>query len=335
MCKDLVLFRILSILGIIVYTIIDTIMYSSTDGYKSSVLLFLHGSRYLALEIFTVIYASGVPAFGVSIEIYILIPYAIGTCILTARNCGGPIVLTGIFWIFKVVFLLVAIEVVHRNFRELKDYKENYKKSSRAMLRQALWFSVTMLFLSASGLKALYNAIDPNSLLFCAYDRSHCGIIDLYVPNFTYANEKCSDDIKEYVAGREQLRVLRNHLLLNGVSYAIFNCNWLDIEHGKEHIKIRIVLVLLCVGLATSVLVSYIDTLYFIEKCRLPYNIMELIIFIILFVLPAINLFQIRRRNQRLRNNFFKAIINVFRRLMPLDPEVFQTPMDDSPKVLP
>lgn len=333
--KDLALFRILSILGLLIYTIIDTIMYSSVNIDKSPSLQFLHGSRYLALEIFIVIYASGVPAFGVSIEIYILIPYVIGVCILSARNCGGPIVLTGVFWVLKVFFLLVAIEIVHRNFKKYHDYIDSFKPSARSMLRQALWFSVTMLFLSASGLKALYNAVSPTTPLYCPYNMRHCGIIDLYEPQFGNDNDRCLNDLRDYVSGREQLRVLRNITLLNGVSYAVFNCNVLDIEHNKTHFKIRIVLIVLYIALITSVLISYVDVLYFLEKCRLPYNIIELLIFTVLFILPGLNLLKIYCRERGYGRRIFNPTVDPSRS-NPSTHELFQRRnMERSPKVLP
>ncbi|CAF0813953.1 unnamed protein product [Didymodactylos carnosus] len=267
--KDLILFRMLSIIGLLCYTIIDTIMYSSTSVDKSEVLQFFHGSRYVALEIFTTVYASGVPAFGVSVEIYLLIPYVIVTSILVARKCGSKATTTiAIVWVLKIVFIFIAVEMNHWNFRKYRDYKEKFNTSARALQRQALIFS---------------------------YDTSHCGIVELYEPLFSYDNDKCLDDLTAYVTAREQLRVLRNFMFGNGVSYAVFNCNVLDIEHRSEFRYLRCFLILVYVGLATSVLVGYVDPLYFIKKCRLAYNIVELAIFIILFLLPAMNLYRLKK----------------------------------------
>ncbi|CAF1293345.1 unnamed protein product [Didymodactylos carnosus] len=135
-------------------------MYSSTSVDKSEVLQFFHGSRYVALEIFTTVYASGVPAFGVSVEIYLLIPYVIVTSILVARKCGSKATTTiAIVWVLKIVFIFIAVEMNHWNFRKYRDYKEKFNTSARALQRQALIFSVSMLFLSAPGLKALYAGV--------------------------------------------------------------------------------------------------------------------------------------------------------------------------------
>src|SRR5271154_5413153 len=57
---DLVVFHVLSIVLLLGYCIIDTIMYSCKTTEKSDILKFLHGSRYLGLETFVIIYSSGV-----------------------------------------------------------------------------------------------------------------------------------------------------------------------------------------------------------------------------------------------------------------------------------
>lgn len=294
--KDLIIFRALSIILLLAYCLIDTIMYASTATEKSDVLKFLHGSRYLALEILVIIYASGVAAFGTSVEIYPLFLYVIANCILVVRNCGGSsMTRAAIVWVFKVFFLFLAVELCYWNFRKLVDYENRFNSSARVMLRQALMFSITMLFLSSPGLETLYFAINKSLPHSCIYEISTCGIIDLYVPSFSYDNDKCSDTLKAYVSGREQLRVLRNFMLLNGVSYSIFNVNFLGIHRGAKHFQLRIVLVLLFVALFTSVLISNVNPFYFIHKCQLTYSIIECIIFVILLSLLSYNLHHLRR----------------------------------------
>jgi hypothetical protein len=178
---DLIVFRVLSIVFLFVYGSIDTVMYSSRTVEKSDFLKFLHGSRYLALEILVIIYSSGVAAFGMSFEIYPLFLHNIANCVLIVQNCGGSdMVNTTILWVIKVFFLLIAVELCHRNFRKLRDYNNNFNSSTRAMLRQALYFSVTILLLDSLGLGTLYHAIDKFLPRLCAYETGHCGIVDLY-----------------------------------------------------------------------------------------------------------------------------------------------------------
>ncbi|CAF3909724.1 unnamed protein product [Rotaria sordida] len=155
-------------------------MYSSASVEKSEVLQFLHGSRYIMLEIFTTIYASGVVVFGVSIEIYILTPWVIAMCVQVAQICHSRATTTiSIVWVLKIVFLFLAVELNHWNFRKYRDYKDKFNKSGRALQRQALIFSVSMLFLSATGLTALYAGVRKSLPLYCPYDTNHCGIVEL------------------------------------------------------------------------------------------------------------------------------------------------------------
>jgi hypothetical protein len=272
-------------------------MYSSIINEKSDVLKFLHGSRYISLEIVTIIYSSGVAAFGISIEIYLFVPYVIVNCILVARNChSGQEMITAILWIVKIICLFVAIELCYRNLRKLPNYETNFNSSARTMLRQALLFTVTMLFLCSPGLRALYDTINRDLPNLCTYATAQCGVTDLYQPTFSYNNEKCLEDLTAYVSGREQLRVLRNFILLNRVSYSVFNENFLEINNDVKHVFLRILLVFLYLILATSVLISYIDPFIFINHCRLAYNIIECVIFLLLLWLPAYNLYDMRHR---------------------------------------
>lgn len=295
---DLLIFRVLSIILLVGYSIIDTVMYSSYS-MKSDILTFLHGSRYVALEILVIVYASGVAAFGISIEIYIFIPKVIINCVLAACNCGGPAEkFTTAVWIVKIVFVFVTVEACYHNFRKWKNYDNNFHQSACAMLRQALLFSGTMLFLSSSGLRAVYNGTSKNLPKLCPYDTQRCGIINIYAPLFSYDNEACLGDLIAYISGREQIRFLRDLILLNGISYAVFNANFLDVEHGARYKPLRILLVIIFAAIASSVLVSSIDPYVFIHRCQLAYNIIECILFAILFGLPMFNLYSLRNQHQ-------------------------------------
>ena len=131
----------------------------------------------------------------------------------------------------------------------------------------------------------------------CVYKNNACGIVDLYVPLFTNDDSKCLGSLTSYVAGREQLRVLRNYMLLNGVAYSIFNVNFLETRRNAKYRWLRIILVVLFIALSISVLISCVDPFFFIHRSQLVYSIIECTIFLIILSLLSFNLYKLR--NQR------------------------------------
>ena len=71
--------------------------------------------------------------------------------------------------------MFLGIELCHRNFRKLPEYQTNSNSTSRTISHQVLLFSVTMLFLSSPGLRALYDAINRNLPNLCPYAIRQCG----------------------------------------------------------------------------------------------------------------------------------------------------------------
>lgn len=274
-------------------------MYSSTLQEKTSSLQFIHGLRYIPIEIMAIIYASSAAVFGVCIEIYLLILQATINVILIAQNCDGSDTVTNeILWLIKLIIFFPCVELCHRNFRKLSQYDRFFNSSARSMLRQALLLGIPMLAENLAGLRALYRASNVGLSHLCKYETTHCGILDMYKPLFSYDNDVCVDDLSAYVAGREQIRLLRNFILLNIVSYSVFNKHFLKIKYNAKYLGIRILLITLFLTLGTSSLVSYIDPLYFIEKCRLAYTIIESSIFLIIFGLMTLNLIQLRHQQE-------------------------------------
>lgn len=293
--KDVFFFHILSIIILFGYSIIDTIMYSWNPINKPDSLIFIHGSRHIAMEILVIIYISGTAVFGISVEVYLFIPISIINCALAIQNCHGTSeTIMTILWILKNIYLFVTVELCYRNVRELRQYETNVASSAHAMLRQALLFSITMIFLSSSGLRTLYHAVNQNSLLHCSYDTKHCGIINLYEPLFSDENDRCVDELINYIAGREQLPSLRNFIIINAISYSVFNVNFLEISHGAKYFWLRIIIIILLAAVTSSVVVSSIDPFTFINHCQLPYNIIECILLIILLALPCYNFYNLR-----------------------------------------
>ena len=297
--KILILFRILSILCILGFGTVDTVMYSSKLREKTGSLQFIHGLRSIPVEIMTIIYASSAVVFGLCIEIYLLILQAIINVILIAQNCDGSETVTSdIIWLIKLIIFLPCVELCHRNFRKLPRYNCRFNSSARSMLKQALLLAIPMLTGNLSGLKALYRATSIGLSHLCNYETSHCSILDMYRPLFSYDNDICSDDLSAYVAGREQIRLLRDFILLNIVSYSVFNKHFLKIKSNAKYLGIRILLIILFLALGTSSIVSYIDPLFFIGNCRLAYTIIESGIFLIIFGLMTFNLYQLRHQEE-------------------------------------
>jgi len=87
------------------------------------VLNFLFGSSYSLKDISAIIYASGAAAYGISIEIYILLPLIIINCILAINNCGidHRETITSIIYIVKALALFAGTEL---------SYQLHYQTSS-------------------------------------------------------------------------------------------------------------------------------------------------------------------------------------------------------------
>ena len=299
--KVLILFRVFSIIGLFVSGVIDTIIISSNSNYKTNALQFIHGSSYIPIEICTIVYASGAGAFGTGVEMYILLLQAVANVILLAVNCRGSDEFTnGIIWIVKLILLFVSVELCYRNFHKLRMHREHLNSSTRSMLRQALIVGATMLVENLTGIRAVYRAANMHIPHHCTYEMQHCGYINLYEPLFQFSDDECLNDLSLYVAGREQIKLLRDFILLNIVSYSIFNKNFLKIRINAKYRIVRTVLVLLLLALGTSSLVSYVDTLFFIRICRLAYTLIEVTIFVIIFGLIALNLYLLRGKQKNL-----------------------------------
>jgi hypothetical protein len=200
-----------------------------------------------------------------------------------------------VVWVLRIVFLCVLAAFTHWNFIRYHNHKKNFNAVARTLQRQALWFSVGVLFISANGLNAIYAGVFNSLPSHCQYDSHHCGIIELYDPVFSYDDDKCMDDLKSYVTTRGQLRVVRDFMLINIVSYAVFSSKLLAVSHQGKYplILMRLALIALYVGLAFTLLVAYTDPLIFVQKWRLANDTLELGIFLFCFILLAANLIQL------------------------------------------
>ena len=288
--------RLLSIIGLLTYGIMDTVMYSNKSKDKSDPFQLIHSSRYIPIEIFIILYGTSSVAFGISIEVYFLLVQAIINAILVKRTChGSDESMAGIVWIVKLVIFFPGVELCHRNFRQLQKYNEYFNSSTLYMLRQGFFIGLAMVAENLDGLKTVFIETNSNIPHLCKYETSICGIVNFYKPYFSYDNLICIDHLSEYAFGREQIRILRNFILLNIASYSVFNKHFLKINRRMKYLYIRILLILLLTVLSTSMRISHIDPLFFVQSnCRLVYTILEFIIFIIIMELLILNYYQLR-----------------------------------------
>ncbi|CAF1620746.1 unnamed protein product, partial [Didymodactylos carnosus] len=222
--NELIFFRCLAILLYLVPIIVDILLYSSSVQPSFS-LQFLFGAKFPFYDIASVIYGSGAVAFGLSIEIYVFIPVSIMNCVLVITQCDSQKETIRVAtWVIRTMCLLVCVELGYGNFKKFQRHHENFNSSASSMLRQSLFFTVTMLFLVAPALRTVYNSINQQ----CLYNTSHCYVIELYEPLFNNTHSSsCQEEHIEYITSREELRILRNLVLINIAFYALFNTSFL------------------------------------------------------------------------------------------------------------
>jgi hypothetical protein len=292
---SLISVRLLIIIGLIIYSIIETIICSSISTERSQDLHFVYVSRFIGQELIITFYISGAIAFGAGVEIFIFILHAIVNCVLLSRNgCSRVVMAMQIIWVLKLVFLGIFAQLLYWNFRKYYKYDDDFKVVARALQRQAFIYSVSILIVSADSLSAIYAGVYKSLPFYCQYDTNHCGIVELNDPAFSYSNEKCMGDLKSYVKTRAQVRLIRYIMIINIISYAVFNCNFLAVDDNRIYSPIRYLLNLLYGALIFTFLVACSDPLIFISKYRLVNDISELFLFLIWLGFLVRNLIQLQ-----------------------------------------
>ncbi len=290
---DLLLARTVVITVWLFVIIIEFVTYSNAIKSSNLALKFLFSAAVNPLkEITSILYASGSAAYGVSFEIYLVLPIAIANCALAIVNCGINHSETpkSIIYSTQTVLLFTAVELGHQNFKRFKfqqSYKSHYQAATRAMLSQSLYFSVTIMFFASPVLRAVYNGLR----LKCPYrnqiaNGSHCSIIEIDRPIFD-DNESCASDFTALVTGREHLRAIRDIVFLNIAFYSMYNKAFLDIIRTNS--RIHKILLILFAAMSCGVVVANVDPWQF-SNIRLYFSSIEIIIFAILIALLAINL---------------------------------------------
>ncbi|CAF0796432.1 unnamed protein product [Didymodactylos carnosus] len=204
-----------------------------------------------------------------------------------------------------------------------------------------------MLALVAPGLRAVYNSIDiDNNKRNCTYHNRFCNVIEMYEPLFSNG-DPCEDDYVQYVTGREELRLIRDLILLNMGSYAMFNKPFLSIGNCSQYLSrwwqtmrrrttgvspvtsqyivsnentvdsrnaqndqnttqdeilfqsekantmvyfARVFILLLFVIIGFSILIANINPFYYTNKVKLPFDILEAGMFLIMLILLCVSL---------------------------------------------
>jgi hypothetical protein len=291
-CYDLLVSRIFAILIWLYVIIIELLAYSNIMKPSMIVLNFLFGSHYSLKEISAIIYASGAAAYGTSFEIYLILPFVIVNCILATNNCtvNHSEVRSSIIDIFKTIALLAGTELSYHNFQRFtfqQSYKLHYRTASRAMLRQSVYLTVTIIFLVSPGLRSVYNAVQFK----CLYSNrtnteSDCNMIDIEQPMFD-DHFSCVADYTGMITGMEQLRIIRDITLCSIAFHSMYNKAFLDITGTTSFI--HKMMLLLFFAMSCSVIAVNIDPLHF-GTIKLYFNLIEILIFAILMLLLISNL---------------------------------------------
>lgn len=309
--NDLLIARVLTLLIWFYVLIIEFLGYSHLIKPSSVPLNFLFIASYSWKDVSSILYASGAAAYGVSIEIYIIIPFLIINPAFAIKNCGidhGETV-DSLTYIAKVVALFLGTELSHQNFKRFtyqKSYKLHYLAATRAMLRQSIYLTITIMFLVSPGLRAIYNA----ARLKCPYvhestNGSTCHLIDVNRPAFA-DTDPCVPDFTAMVTGFEQLRIIRDIALCSIAFYSMYNKAFLDISASSGIIH-KIVLALFVV-MSCSFIVANIDPFNF-HNFVFFFDMVEILIFGTVIVLLIIN---VRKNSKHRRQIVMEASPTIF-----------------------
>jgi hypothetical protein len=198
--------------------------------------------------------------------------------------------ITSFFYIVKTFVLFVGTELVYQNFKRFtfqQSYQLHYQAASRAILRQSIYLTVTIIFLVSPGLHSIYNV----ARFKCPYSNetiieTQCTVIDIERP-VSEEHANCVVDYTAMITGMEQLRIIRDIALCSIAFYSVYNKGFLDIT-GTTTMIHKLMLVLFF-AMSCSVLAVNTDPLHF-GQMKLYFNIIELIFFVILMGLLITNL---------------------------------------------
>lgn len=290
---DLLATRILSLLIWLYVIILQCLAYNNLIKPSMIFFNFLFGSSHSLLEISAILYTTGTAVYGISFEIYMILPLVIINCLILHNNCGihHQETKTMIIYCFKALALFIGTELCYQNFKRFtfhQSYELHSQKASRAILRQSIYLTVTIMFLISPGLRSIYNTVQFK----CPYlnkslNETQCNLIDIQRP-VSEENAICVADYTALVTSMEQLRISRDIALCSIAFYSMYNKSFLDITGTRITIINKIMLVLFF-AISCSVLVVNTDPLHF-DQMKIYFDIIEIIFFIILVILLIINL---------------------------------------------
>ena len=303
--NDLFLARILILMLWFYVILIEFFGFSNLIG-SSVGWNFLYTAVYPWKDIYSIIYASGAAAYGVSIEIYLIIPLLTINAITAIINCriNHNETIRSLFNLVKTLGLFAGTELSHQNFRRFQyrqSYQLHFLVATRAMLRQSTYLIITIIFLIAPSLRAIYNAARHKCSY--GYEKSNetiCQLIEIEQPVIENS-DACIADFTAVVTGLEQLRIIRDIALYSIAFYSMYNKAFLDIT-GSSGIIHKIVLILFLL-MSCSFIVANIDPFQF-SRLRLIFDLIEILIIIIVIVLLIINL----RKRCKHRNDLIMEV---------------------------
>ncbi len=253
----LVVFRCFAILSWLGASLFDTAAYFRWIPHEFG-FRFAYNLNFVIYETSIIIYASCAPAMGVGIECSALLIVSIINLIAAKINCEWVEVEIAIFWIVKTILLILGTKLAHVNFVKSfpKSYLKAFNSSASNMLHQALLFSITMLFLMAPGFRAIWDAADEDR--HCNYTNQTCHFFNMLRPVF-HEGDICEIHHIEYLKGREELRILRTFMILNIVSYSVYNQPLLQIggvHRSTWYYLIKLITILSFIALSLALLVT-------------------------------------------------------------------------------
>jgi hypothetical protein len=308
---DLLILRLVDILIWLFIVIVEFLTYSNFIRPRNLILDIIFGIVYPIKSIIIICYASGAAAYGISIEIYFIVPLVITNCILAVRNCGVSHGDTkgSIFYMLATIGLFIGTELAHQNFKRFtyqQSYESYYQAATRAMLRPSVYLSVTILFLVSPGLRAVYSA----ARFKCPYaykinNQSNCDLIDIERPLFG-ENDSCVPDFIAMVISLDQLRIIRDIALCSIAFYSMYNKAFLDITGACNSIHKTLIGVFFL--MTCSIMTVSVDPFEF-NKFRIYLNLLEGTIFVILI---ALLIFNLRRTCSQKNNVIMEANPTIF-----------------------
>ena len=286
--------RVLSLILILSAVVLDALVFCNVRS-DSKALKFMYGITFVFYEVAAMLFGSGTAPYGATMDTLMFPALMIVNCVLAhyVWDCDSDLrKKASILFTVRTVFLIVGAELAHQNFRKLDGYSDAVLSAGRYVLRQILFFTLTILVLVAPGLKTVHQSIyfpSPG----CCY-KVTCGFVELYSPEFN-ASGPCENGFATYISTREELRILRNLVYFHIAFYAMFNDVFLTASFERTYEGfLRFLTLIGFLFLAISYMWSTINPFGFVKMAKFYiFDILEavlvLLLLIMLFITCALN----------------------------------------------